>query len=808
MGFLARALRAASIVGCASSLAGAIGSTTTACSDKGIDSPCPPGQTCQVRLTLLHTADIHSRLLPYDLLITQVDSDIGLGPVGEVKNVGGVSRMSYILNRERARSERALHLSGGDCFQGAPIFNFFNGEPEMRSQSMLGVGAMALANHEFDKGPLNVAIQAQNWASFPVLAANYRFDDVRLPSSTPLGSIVRPFTTFNLDGLKVAVIGMGNLSSLTSIFDQPNKLGITPINTTEIAQFYIDLLRPTVDLVVFTTHLGLEVDQRMIRETTGIDIVLGSHNHIVLNPPQQIRDCQADPQNPGFVWVLDPKLSIDTSKPAPDDADHPDPVNHPYQLKRACKPRNVILAHSGAFSKYVGRLDLVVSNTPAEASPTGKPEDYQDVDHFEVISNKYTAFPVNESVPEDPVLVDMLQPYRRKLDYVADLDLLVGFSPDGAKRNAPQGGDSPLGNLIATANWLRLGVQTDFSMTNSTGIRQDLLPGPVTVEEMYNIFPFDNSVTKMQLSGVEVLEMFDFIARRSASRGCASQAQIAGARVILNCAGCARTTDRPPCNVDTDCPTQSKGECDTGAGLCNLTSCAENVYIGFSTVANTNPPKTVPCASDADCRDSDGKVLTGACSKIPGDDTQPGACMTPITDTNLYELATSNYLAAGGSGFRVLQRNTTQVDTKIQQRDALIDYVRARHPCGWKDPTTNPDRQSDGLIACSVDSDCGKDPTVSVCACTGSTMLVSAGDTFTCKTSGPCDPSVGRCVNTTCRDDVANFRDRRCKNSPDLDTCRQHLDPCAIGGESCKILACVDAAAGAVTDNRIQMLGR
>jgi 5'-nucleotidase len=160
---------------------------------------------------------------------------------------------------------------------------------------------MAIANHEFDKGPLNVAMQAQNWASFPVLAANYKLEDVRLPNATPLGSIIKPFSVFNVEGLKVGVVGMGNLSSLTSIFDQPNKFGITPINTTEVAQFYIDLLRPMVDLVVFTTHLGLDVDQRMIRETTGIDVVLGSHNHIVLNPPQVLQDCSANAQNPGYV---------------------------------------------------------------------------------------------------------------------------------------------------------------------------------------------------------------------------------------------------------------------------------------------------------------------------------------------------------------------------------------------------------------------------------------------------------------------------------------------------------------------------
>lgn len=793
-------LRAAAAMGSGAALCGAIATGAPACSDKGIASACQgPGATCQTRLTLFHTADIHSRLLPYDLLITQVDADLGLGPVGEVKNVGGVARMAYVLGRERARAERSLHLSGGDCFQGAPIFNFFNGEPEMRAQSMLGVSAMAIANHEFDKGPLNVAMQAQNWANFPVLAANYKLEDVRLPNATPLGTIIKPFSVFNLDGLKVGVVGMANLSSLTSIFDQPNKFGITPINTTEVAQFYIDMLRPMVDLVVFTTHLGLDVDQRMIRETTGIDVVLGSHNHIVLNPPQVLQDCSANPQNPGYVWVLDPKVPFDTNAKPPNDADHPDPVNHPFQMKRACKPRNVLLAHSGAFSKYVGRLDLVVSNNPGDVSPTGNPDDYEPVNGFEVLSNRYQAFPINDTIPESPPMVDMLQPYRRKLDYVADLDLLIGFSPLGAKRNAPQGGDSPLGNLIATANWLRLGVQTDFSMTNSTGIRQDLLPGPITVEQMYNIFPFDNSITKMQLSGVEVLEMFDFIARRSSSRACASQAQIAGARVVINCSGCDRTTGRPTCDVDADCPAQRAGDCDQNTHVCKLAACAENVYIGFS---NTK------CQSDADCKDSSGNPLRGACSKSNVGDT--GVCMQAITPTNLYELATSNYLAGGGSGFRVLQRNTTQVDTKIQQRDALIDYIRIGHPCGWAKPCPangcDAARAPDGLLPCTADADCGALGDF-VCACPGNSTDTKLGDQLVCNTSGSCG-AAGRCVRRDCRDQVANFRMRRCANAPDTDACKDKLNPCQIGGESCKILSCVDDKEGAATDNRVQMLGR
>ena len=73
----------------------------------GPQTPCPPGETCEVRLTLLHTADIHSRIFPYDFQILQIDSELGLGTLDEVKNIGGVARLSYVLNRERARADRS-----------------------------------------------------------------------------------------------------------------------------------------------------------------------------------------------------------------------------------------------------------------------------------------------------------------------------------------------------------------------------------------------------------------------------------------------------------------------------------------------------------------------------------------------------------------------------------------------------------------------------------------------------------------------------------------------------------------------------
>jgi 5'-nucleotidase len=320
---------------------------------------------------------------------------------------------------------------------------------------------------------------------------------------------------------------------------------------------------------------------------------------------------------------------------------------------------------------------------------------------------------------------------------------------------------------------------------------------------MYNIFPFDNSISKMQLSGLEVQQLFDYVARRSGLRGCVSQAQIAGSRVRLNCAGCSRADHQFGCASDQDCPTGAPGDCDKTTDpfmgqphKCRPVPCAEEIYIGQQLDANGS---VVSCNADADCAHG-GAVHAGQCFRA--DPALPGKCQATIDATNLYELATSNYLAAGGSGYRVLQRNTTQFDTKIQQRDALVDYLRQGKPCGYDPQQTT----AEGLQACSTNQDCGD--TSKVCACPGHSHADETGGGFACVTDGQCDPGVGRCVLSDCRDQVAQFHEKVCAGSPDADRCKIDLNSCSLSGEECKFLSCVDKSEGNLVDNRLEMLGR
>ncbi|WP_163780082.1 bifunctional metallophosphatase/5'-nucleotidase [Myxococcus vastator] len=620
----------------------------------------------EVRLTLLHTSDIHSRLIPYDF--TPLKTDVDLGTIPEAGPFGGATRMGALLKRERSRGERVLHVDSGDCFQGAPIFNLNTGEVEFKFLSEARLDAAVVGNHEFDAGLLNFTQMAQQHAVFPLLAANYFWDDWRANGNHQTALEVEPYTIRNVKGLRVAIIGMANISSLNSIVEGGNSLQVTPLEQNEAARAYVDLLRPVTDLIVLVSHLGLHEDQDVIQGyeayyefgrakayvqrqkepwevlewfgpegddksvvrvripgVVGVDAVMGGHLHVVLNPPQLLTD------------------------PA---------------------GRKVVLAHSGAFAKYVGRLDLVVKMPEVLGAGEGG----------EIISQDFRVFPmdalwcddamrrfrhdssvfweegqflrderVRQAIQacrnqEDRMTTHLLQPYILGMDFNLQLTSIFSYAPrDVQRRNNSTGGDSPLGNIAADSMRKRRRVEAEMALTNSLGIRDNLYAGVVSQESMFNVFPFENTINIMYLSGKEMQELFDFVTERSAERGCVSQAQISGARFTMDCAQVQVNDLQTACNPalnGTDCPNQDR---------------------------QGHAPWQ--CLVD---QSTDSSV--GRCYAHPGTDIQING--KPLDITGTYKIAVNDYIAKGGSGFNILKRNTTRIETGISLRDSLIGYMQ------------------------------------------------------------------------------------------------------------------------------------
>ncbi len=729
----------------------------------------------QVRMTFLQTSDIHSRLLPFDFNPLKTDTDLGLIP--EAGPFGGATRMAGLLKRERSKSDRVLHIDTGDAFQGAPVFNLNLGEVEYKFLSLVGLDAAAIGNHEFDAGAANFTKQARDNAKFPVMAANYVWEDPSQAGSNGTQFYTTPYTIKNVGGLRVGVIGMGNISSLNSLIERGNSLQAIPLEQNEAARNYVDLLRPSVDLIVITSHSGLTEDQELIegyeafyewsvakpfverttgpkwevlewfgpeRDPTsvarvripgveGVDVLLGGHLHIVLNPPQLLTD-------PGG--------------------------------------RKVILSHGGAFSKYVIRLDTVVQVPDVGESKA---------EGAEVISHDFKVFPIDSlwcsdamhdyyksqfwdvgafvkdakvkqaltdcQNQEDLNTAQLLVPYIQDLDVRLNLTSTFAFAPrDIARRNNSSGGDSPLGNITADSMRRRQGVEAELAVTNSLGIRDNLYAGPLTQEAMFNVFPFENTINIMFLSGRELQEMFDFIADRSASRGCTAQAQISGARFTMDCAQAQLNDLKLPCD-----PANNAAECPTD----DRTGRAPWQCIADSTLG-----------SGGRCYAHTGTNIT-----ITDKDLRPN---------ETYRIAVNDYIARGGSGFLVLKRNTTRVETGIPLRDSLIGYMQnfctckevqrntlddfgnvvgdQGQPCGTRDSVTPSrwviDDQETGFCVAANDFLTQLDADRGGCSCREAFRRNPAcGDgpsldaqVATCVAALPAGPALGRC---SCRDALA-----------------------------------------------------
>ncbi|MEC7986509.1 MAG: metallophosphoesterase, partial [Myxococcota bacterium] len=237
-----------------------------------------------VRLTIMHTSDIHSRLTPYNFEPSFTDQ--GLGLARDAGPFGGIARIGHILKRERSKAARSLHLDSGDSFQGAIVFNEFDGEAEVRLLAEIGLDAAVVANHEFDKGAMNLSRQFGAWGTYDLLAANYDFEAWQLPWSTELEKLILPSKIYDLDGLRVGIIGLGNVSSLNSIYDESNSMGVIPIEPGDVLPGEAAKLRNQgADLVGVVSHMGLDDDQEQALEFADIDFYMGGHHHVAIDPP-------------------------------------------------------------------------------------------------------------------------------------------------------------------------------------------------------------------------------------------------------------------------------------------------------------------------------------------------------------------------------------------------------------------------------------------------------------------------------------------------------------------------------------------
>jgi 5'-nucleotidase len=229
------------------------------------------------RLVILHTNDTHSTIEPFP------------SKHSKFPNMGGVSKRHTILQKIRSEEEHVLLLDAGDIFQGTPYFNTFNGELEMKLMSLLEYDAATMGNHDFDIG-LEGFLNAQQFANFPFLCANYDFSETILSGKT------KAYHIFHKAGIKIGVFGIGvALKGLVPMDKCGNTRYLDPISTAN--KIASELKSKSCDLVICLSHLGFEYenkninsDRKLAAETQNIDIILGGHTHTFFDKPLVLKN--------------------------------------------------------------------------------------------------------------------------------------------------------------------------------------------------------------------------------------------------------------------------------------------------------------------------------------------------------------------------------------------------------------------------------------------------------------------------------------------------------------------------------------
>jgi len=235
------------------------------------------GKEKNVKITILHTNDVHSQIDPFPM------------DGGRFQGLGGVARRSTLLKKIRNQEKNVLLFDAGDIFQGTPYFNVFEGKLELELMSNLGYDAGTFGNHEFDNG-LPGLLKHFDQAKFPFISSNYDFTGTIMEGKT------KEYVIFNREHVKIGLFAVG--VDLAGLVDPNSYKGMKISDPIEVARKMTDKLKNQhkCDLIICLSHIGYQYendqvsDLMLAKNTRDIDLIIGGHTHTFLKKPTQVKN--------------------------------------------------------------------------------------------------------------------------------------------------------------------------------------------------------------------------------------------------------------------------------------------------------------------------------------------------------------------------------------------------------------------------------------------------------------------------------------------------------------------------------------
>lgn len=356
-------------------------------------------------LQIIHTNDLHSHL--------EYSEDRVHGGYAAVKKT-----IDKIKARATAQGIESLTLDAGDFTEGHTLYLAEQGRAVWKVMNAMGYDAVVLGNHDWLMGQEELDhILGSIHPTFPILGANFILDDRR----KNLAQNIHPHIEITRAGMRIAILG---LTTQDFFYNWLAGEGFIWPPISEARERLPDL-RGNNDFVIALTHIGVNDDVSLVKNTGGIDLVVGGHSHTVLKTP---------------LYAVDKRH------------------------------RMVPIVQAGANGKYVG--DLIVDLEPGSPARVVR----------------YQLIEVNPRDGTDPVVEKRVLEARRAFEdeYGHDwLHEVVGYTE--VPIVAPYKGPTTWGNLVADA--IRDAGKAEAAVDVAEFYGDDMPAGPVTREQLFAFYP-------------------------------------------------------------------------------------------------------------------------------------------------------------------------------------------------------------------------------------------------------------------------------------------------------------------------------
>ncbi|CAK1555864.1 unnamed protein product [Leptosia nina] len=355
-------------------------------------------------------------------------------------------------------------LINGFLSMGGDGFSVFTNKPAvyLNFNDLSATIEYSLGNHEFDHGVSGLTPFIENLTS-PVLAANLILTKVpELEKEKNLRNSI----IFNVSGNSIGVVGY--LTPETKTLAVPNDVEYID-EVTALTEEVKKLKSEGVKIIIALGHSGYLKDLEIAKKVDGLSLVIGGHTNT-------------------FLW--------NGTSPDSEKIIGPYPT---YVTQESGKQVPVVQAY--AYTKYLGKLHMVFNFNGELISADGNP------------------ILLDNSIPQDPEVLNIVNEYREKILNVTEE--VIGSTSVVLDGLSCQHMECNFGNLIADAMVYKYASEyngehwTDapIAIIQGGGIRSSIsisnIPTNITKGDLIAVLPFEGILVVATMNGTVLLQMLE-----------------------------------------------------------------------------------------------------------------------------------------------------------------------------------------------------------------------------------------------------------------------------------------------------------